>query len=95
MYILYVNQNVLIDSSIPFLSDVMPQCGKLFKHGEPTYSCKDCGVDLTCVLCVECFKNSEHKDHRFVGNWKILDDIETISNPHLFFRLGTYMTAVV
>ena len=73
----------------------MPQCGKLFKHGEPTYSCKDCGVDLTCVLCVECFKNSEHKDHRFVGNWKILDDIETISNPHLFFRLGTYMTAVV
>ena len=45
----------------------MPQCGKLFKHGEPTYSCKDCGVDLTCVLCVECFKNSEHKDHRLVG----------------------------
>jgi hypothetical protein len=44
----------------------MPQCGKLFKMGEPTYSCKDCGVDLTCVLCVECFKNSAHKDHRFV-----------------------------
>ena len=48
----------------PLFSDVMLQCGKLFKHGEPTYSCKDCGVDLTCVLCVECFKNSEHKDHR-------------------------------
>ena len=47
-------------------SDVMPQCGKLFKSGEPTYSCKDCGVDLTCVLCVECFKNSEHKNHRLV-----------------------------
>ena len=54
----------------PLFSDVMPQCGKLFKHGEPTYSCKDCGVDLTCVLCVECFKNSEHKDHRFVRQMK-------------------------
>ena len=39
-------------------------CGKLFKNGDPTYSCRDCGHDPTCVLCVECFKNSEHKHHR-------------------------------
>lgn len=31
-------------------------CGKVFKNGEPVYSCKDCGLDNTCVLCVECFK---------------------------------------
>ena len=33
---------------------------QVFKMGEPTYSCRDCGLDPTCVLCVDCFKNSEH-----------------------------------
>ena len=46
------------------LNDPPSQCGKLFKMGEPTYSCKDCGHDPTCVLCVDCFKNSEHRHHR-------------------------------
>lgn len=32
-------------------------CGRVFKSGEPTYSCRDCGLDPTCVLCVDCFKN--------------------------------------
>ena len=32
-------------------------CGKIFKSGEPIYSCRDCGVDQTCVRCVDCFKN--------------------------------------
>lgn len=32
-------------------------CGKVFKGGEPVYSCRDCGLDGTCVLCVDCFKN--------------------------------------
>jgi len=41
------------------------QCGKVFKMGEPTYSCRDCGLDPTCVLCVDCFKNSEHGGHRY------------------------------
>ena len=41
------------------------QCGKVFKVGEPTYSCRDCGLDATCVLCVDCFKNSEHGHHRY------------------------------
>ena len=45
-------------------NDPSSTCGKLFKLGEPTYSCKDCGHDPTCVLCVECFKNSEHRHHR-------------------------------
>uniref|UniRef100_A0A1W7R9B1 E3 ubiquitin-protein ligase n=1 Tax=Hadrurus spadix TaxID=141984 RepID=A0A1W7R9B1_9SCOR len=40
-------------------------CGRVFKAGEPTYSCRDCGLDPTCVLCVDCFKNSAHKMHRY------------------------------
>lgn len=40
-------------------------CGRLFKNGEPTYSCKDCGFDPTCVLCVDCFKNSSHRYHKY------------------------------
>lgn len=39
--------------------------GKLFKLGEPTYSCRECGMDNTCVLCVSCFKNSEHRFHKY------------------------------
>ena len=41
------------------------QCGKLFKMGDPTYSCRDCGHDPTCVLCYACFKNSQHRFCRY------------------------------
>lgn len=47
------------------LNDPPSLCGKVFKMGEPTYSCRDCGLDPTCVLCVDCFKSSEHKSHRY------------------------------
>lgn len=40
-------------------------CGKVFKNGEPTYSCRECGVDQTCVLCVNCFKHSAHRFHKY------------------------------
>ncbi|XP_046748290.1 E3 ubiquitin-protein ligase UBR2 [Diprion similis] len=40
-------------------------CGKVFKMGEPTYSCRECGMDSTCVLCVVCFKQSAHRNHRY------------------------------
>lgn len=40
-------------------------CGRVFKMGEPTYSCRDCGMDPTCVLCVDCFKMSPHRNHRY------------------------------
>ncbi|PKU37038.1 hypothetical protein llap_12656 [Limosa lapponica baueri] len=42
-------------------------CGKVFKGGETTYSCRDCAVDPTCVLCMDCFQNSIHKNHRYKG----------------------------
>ncbi|UXI15210.1 hypothetical protein NH340_JMT01153 [Sarcoptes scabiei] len=40
-------------------------CGKVFRPGEPNYSCRDCSYDSTCVLCVDCFKNSVHRRHRY------------------------------
>ncbi|XP_055915435.1 E3 ubiquitin-protein ligase UBR1 isoform X1 [Eupeodes corollae] len=40
-------------------------CGKVFKNGEPTYCCRECGMDLTCVLCVNCFKQSPHRYHKY------------------------------
>lgn len=40
-------------------------CGRVFKVGEPTYSCRECGMDSTCVLCVDCFKQSEHRGHKY------------------------------
>ncbi|XP_067640703.1 E3 ubiquitin-protein ligase UBR1 [Eurosta solidaginis] len=40
-------------------------CGKVFKTGEPTYCCRECGMDPTCVLCVNCFKQSAHRYHKY------------------------------
>lgn len=40
-------------------------CGRVFKMGDPTYSCRECGMDGTCVLCAECFKKSEHRHHKY------------------------------
>ncbi|XP_028395905.1 E3 ubiquitin-protein ligase UBR2-like [Dendronephthya gigantea] len=40
-------------------------CGKVFKNSEPTYSCRDCAIDATCVLCMTCFGNGIHKDHNY------------------------------
>ncbi|XP_066525852.1 E3 ubiquitin-protein ligase UBR1 isoform X2 [Hoplias malabaricus] len=40
-------------------------CGRVFKEGETVYSCRDCAIDPTCVLCMDCFQNSVHKGHRY------------------------------
>uniref|UniRef100_A0A673BJW4 E3 ubiquitin-protein ligase n=1 Tax=Sphaeramia orbicularis TaxID=375764 RepID=A0A673BJW4_9TELE len=40
-------------------------CGHVFRVGEPTYSCRECAADPTCVLCMQCFLGSVHKDHRY------------------------------
>ncbi|XP_015925189.1 E3 ubiquitin-protein ligase UBR2 [Parasteatoda tepidariorum] len=50
---------------LKLLNDTPSLCGKVFKSGEPTYSCRECGLDPTCVLCIVCFKNSEHRNHRY------------------------------
>lgn len=40
-------------------------CGKVFKAGEPSYFCRDCGSDPTCVLCSNCFRRSKHREHKY------------------------------
>ncbi|KZC07599.1 E3 ubiquitin-protein ligase UBR2 [Dufourea novaeangliae] len=40
-------------------------CGKVFGSGEPTYSCRECANDITCVWCVDCFKQSVHRHHKY------------------------------
>ena len=40
-------------------------CGRIFARGEYLYSCKDCGVDPTCVMCPACFNASEHVNCRY------------------------------
>ncbi|XP_014664859.1 PREDICTED: E3 ubiquitin-protein ligase UBR2-like [Priapulus caudatus] len=52
-------------SQLKNLDNPRQLCGKVFKVGEPTYSCRDCGMDPTCVLCIECFQKSTHKTHRY------------------------------
>ncbi|XP_067943651.1 E3 ubiquitin-protein ligase UBR2-like isoform X2 [Watersipora subatra] len=40
-------------------------CGRALRNGEPTYSCRDCALDPTCVLCMQCFHLSGHKTHKY------------------------------
>uniref|UniRef100_A0A2M4A3M0 E3 ubiquitin-protein ligase n=2 Tax=Anopheles triannulatus TaxID=58253 RepID=A0A2M4A3M0_9DIPT len=45
--------------------NVSSVCGRVFKIGEPTYSCRECSMDGTCVLCSSCFKKSSHREHKY------------------------------
>merc|ERR1740124_973096 len=38
-------------------------CGKVMKGGELAYNCRTCQYDDTCIICADCFKNSNHKGH--------------------------------
>ncbi|KAE9553855.1 hypothetical protein FO519_002943 [Halicephalobus sp. NKZ332] len=40
-------------------------CGRMFKSGDPTYTCKECALDETCVLCHDCFHKSAHAKHKY------------------------------
>lgn len=40
-------------------------CRKVLKTGDVLFSCNDCGFDATCVVCIDCFHKSAHKDHNY------------------------------
>lgn len=40
-------------------------CRRILKTGDVTFSCNDCGLDGTCVVCIDCFHKSAHKDHNY------------------------------
>uniref|UniRef100_A0A7S2WKT4 E3 ubiquitin-protein ligase n=1 Tax=Mucochytrium quahogii TaxID=96639 RepID=A0A7S2WKT4_9STRA len=39
------------------------RCGRLFRTGDLAYNCRTCQVDDTCVICQDCFNESEHDGH--------------------------------
>ncbi|KAF7638115.1 E3 ubiquitin-protein ligase [Meloidogyne graminicola] len=63
-------------------------CGKMFRNGEPNYSCKECATDGTCVLCYDCFVNSAHINHKYKMHTSMgsgycdCGDIEAWSNDY-------------
>eukprot|EP00347_Sterkiella_histriomuscorum_P006425 403352821 len=39
-------------------------CAKVISNGDTVWTCKDCALHPTCIICQECFDNSDHKGHR-------------------------------
>jgi len=39
-------------------------CAKPLKQGDVAWKCEDCEKDPTCIICLDCFNNSEHEGHR-------------------------------
>lgn len=39
-------------------------CAKSLKAGDVAWKCEDCEKDPTCIICLDCFNNSEHEGHR-------------------------------
>ena len=46
------------------LKEKKPVCGRVFLDGDLAYTCLDCRTDATCIICEECFNNSNHVGHR-------------------------------
>lgn len=38
-------------------------CGYVFKRGDIAWNCRTCQADSTCVICDNCFRNSNHEGH--------------------------------
>ena len=39
-------------------------CAKPLKQGDVAWKCEDCEKDPTCIICLDCFNNSDHEGHR-------------------------------
>ena len=39
-------------------------CAKPLKAGDVAWKCEDCELDPTCIICLDCFNNSDHEGHR-------------------------------
>ena len=38
-------------------------CGYVFKRGDIAWNCRTCQADPTCVICDDCFRDSNHEGH--------------------------------
>lgn len=43
-------------------------CARIFAKNEAHYTCRDCAIDQTCVLCESCFNQSAHRYHTYKMN---------------------------
>jgi hypothetical protein len=60
--------STLLDTCLPpnILSSTQSStvCGTVFKEGDAVYRCRDCAIDETCVLCVDCWAGGAgHEGH--------------------------------
>lgn len=39
-------------------------CAKVLKTGDVAWKCEDCEKDPTCIICLDCFNDSDHEGHR-------------------------------
>lgn len=51
--------------SIIALNQPSKLCRRILKNGDVTFACNDCGLDGTCVVCIDCFHKGAHKDHNY------------------------------
>lgn len=63
---IYLANSMDSDKYFNELEEPPTVCGRVFKNGEPSYFCRECGTDPTCVLCSFCFRNSKHRYHKYV-----------------------------
>eukprot|EP00759_Apiculatamorpha_spiralis_P029948 PhF_6_TR31836/c0_g2_i1/m.47114 len=47
------------------LSQCKSVCGKSWGSNAMAYKCKTCEKDPTCIICVDCFKKSNHEGHDY------------------------------
>ncbi|KAL8266021.1 hypothetical protein R6Q59_003365 [Mikania micrantha] len=41
-------------------------CAAVWGRNDIAYRCKTCAKDPTCAICVQCFRDSCHKDHEYL-----------------------------
>lgn len=39
-------------------------CAKIIHAGDTVVECLDCRADPSCIICMDCYKNGDHKGHR-------------------------------
>lgn len=49
--------------SSPVTQRDINKCNYIFQENDLAINCKSCQHDETCVLCIDCYENGDHKEH--------------------------------
>ncbi|GLD91554.1 hypothetical protein PINS_up000087 [Pythium insidiosum] len=63
-------------------------CGVIFAADEIAYSCRDCQVDSTCVICKDCFMHGDHTGHDVYFQRTTAGSSCDCGDPHAWKRSG-------